>query len=266
VTSAERWGAELAAWAIDPQILAAAPESPYALPPELFRASARGDGSVSRDVALSALPPGGTVLDVGCGAGAASLALVPPAAALIAVDEQPGMLAAFAATARERDVRVTTVQGRWPETAQAVPPADVVVCHHVLYNVADLPPFVAALTAHARRRVVVELTAAHPWAGIGPLWQRAHGQERPEGPMADLAAQVVREIGLDVQVKTSVRDGRSAPRDETVALMRRRLCLPVDREPEVAEWMRELGMDRLAQRAIVTLWWDGFGEWVPERR
>src|SRR3954468_24194750 len=78
--AAERWRDELSAWAIPPDILAAAPEPPWGFPVELFRADAESPDTPSRDAALAALPDGGTVLDVGCGGGGASLALVPPAA------------------------------------------------------------------------------------------------------------------------------------------------------------------------------------------
>ncbi|HSF27292.1 MAG TPA: class I SAM-dependent methyltransferase [Actinomycetes bacterium] len=261
-TAAQRWRAELAAWAIDPAILAAAPEPPYRLPPAHFQAEHRGafdpGPQSSRDRALEALPAGGAVLDVGCGAGAASLALAPPAQRLVGVDELPDMLAAFARAALEHEVAAETVEGSWPAVAGEVGTADVVVCHHVLYNVADAVPFVRALTEHARRRVVVELTAAHPWVGLGPLWARAHGQPRPSGPTAELGAALVHEAGYDVQVETGRRRTRAAPWDERVATMRRRLCLPIEREAEVAAWMREAGFTAgdPAHQDIVTLWWE----------
>jgi len=59
-----------------------------------------------------------------------------------------------------------------------------VTCHHVLYNVAELGPFVTALTSHARRLVVVELTARHPLTALNPLWERFHGLVRPNVPTA----------------------------------------------------------------------------------
>ena len=74
--------------------------------------------------------------------------------------------------------------GTWPEVAAQTAPADVVTCHNVLYNVPDLGPFLAALTGHARRRVVLELTAAHPLTALNPLWLRFHGLQRPERPTA----------------------------------------------------------------------------------
>jgi hypothetical protein len=42
------------------------------------------------------------------------------------------------------DVTVRTLCGRWPDIAPQAPTADVVLCHHVLYNVADIAPFAAA--------------------------------------------------------------------------------------------------------------------------
>src|SRR5262249_36359587 len=82
VASPDRGASGRAAWAIPDEILARAPESPWGFPVDPFRARAErsADGaaaSVSARRALEALPEGGSVLDVGSGAGAASLALVP---------------------------------------------------------------------------------------------------------------------------------------------------------------------------------------------
>ncbi len=256
-TAAQQWAAELAAWRIDDEILAAAPESPYVLPPQLFAAAQRaGRDTPSRRRAREVLPPGGTVLDVGCGAGAAALALVPPAGRVVGVDVQVDMLAAFAAAAAERGVEHEETHGRWPVVAARVPPADVVVAHHVAYNEADLAGFAVALTAHARRRVVLELTAVHPWVPVGPLWRHFHGQDRPQGPSAHLAADVLTEAGLPVHVEewTDVEPRSELPRSDRVAFLRRRLCLGPDRDAEVD---RLLGDDAdVRVRDVATIWWD----------
>lgn len=253
-----RWQAELAAWRIDPEILARAPESPWGCPVEAFRqASPSPPDAPSRRVALDALPDGGSVLDVGCGAGAASLALTPPAGLVVGVDESPAMLAAFTDEAKAREVASATVPGRWPDVADQAPVTDVAVCHHVAYNAPDLDAFGRSLDAHARRRVVLELTATHPLTWLGPLWRHFHGQERPGGPTATLAADVLREAGLPVREERAVLPGRTMPFDVRVAFTRRRLCLPADREPEVAALLREAGPPQ--PREIVTLWWDSTG-------
>jgi hypothetical protein len=40
--------------------------------------------------------------------------------------------------------------------AADAPRVAVVVCHHLLYNVSELAPFIAGLDGHAEGRVVVE--------------------------------------------------------------------------------------------------------------
>jgi SAM-dependent methyltransferase len=253
MTAAQRWHDELAGWAIPQDILARAPESPWGFPVELFRAEQQPGASPSRDRALEALPDGGSVLDIGCGGGGASLALVPPAGEVVGVDSSEAMLTAYAEGAEGRGVRHRELLGAWPDIAEQAPTTDVAVCHHVFYNVADLPPFVAAMTAHARRRVVVELSGRHPLVDTAPLWRHFHGVDRPDGPTAQLAVEVLRELGIAPEVQQWSRPPRDVPREVYVRLNRRRLCLPESAEPEVD---RLMGEGAGALRDVVTLWWD----------
>src|SRR4051794_36244281 len=165
MNAAERWAQALAAWAIPPEILTAAPESPWGFPTELFERRADtvpAEPTPSTQRALEALPEGGAVLDVGCGAGAASLPLAARAGQLMGVDPSVEMLRAFRQRGEAAGKAVTTIEGPWPAVAEQTPVADVVVCHHVAYNVPELAPFVQRLTDHARARAVMELTAQHP--------------------------------------------------------------------------------------------------------
>ncbi|MBB3085023.1 methyltransferase domain-containing protein [Geodermatophilus sabuli] len=249
MTAVQRWRDELAAWAIDPAVLAAAPESPYGFPPGLFGSDRRPGRTVdaAREVAPS------SVLDVGCGGGAASIPVGAPE--LLAVDSSEEMLERYRAAAGSTPVR--TWCGRWPDVAEEVPPADVVVAADVAYNVPDVEAFVAALTAHARRRVVVELGDVHPWTSMGALWRHFHGQDRPAGPSAAQFGAVLAELGIAAESATEPRPDpwQDAPADVVLAFTRRRLCLPVDREPEVAEAMRRFRDDR--PRTSTTYWWVG---------
>jgi SAM-dependent methyltransferase len=254
-----RWADELAAWAIDPEILAAAPESPYGFPPALFAAGQRTGPSPLQERACPALRPGGTLLDVGAGAGAASLDLVPAGGHLHAVDSQPSMLAALGDDARTRGLDVTTYDGAWPDVAERVPVCDVVVSAHVLYNVADLPPFVAALSAHARDLVVVELTGTHPLVRLAPMWEAVHHQPRPDGPTAELAVDVLRESGIEPEVTETLLEPLTRTGDLAEAwtdFTRRQLCLPPERRPEVEDLMRR---HPARPRRVVVLAWPGTG-------
>src|SRR5579859_2795636 len=129
-TAAQQWTEMLASWAIPEQILAAAPESPWGFPPELF--ARRADKAATELTpanrrALEALPKGGAVLDVGCGAGAASLPLAPRASLLVGVDTDKRSLREFRARAQSVGVRVIAVEGRWPDVADRAPVVDVAV-------------------------------------------------------------------------------------------------------------------------------------------
>ena len=249
MSATDRWAAELAAWAIDPALLAAAPESPYGFPPALF-GSGRGAPETLAAV-RGGLP--GSVLDVGCGGGAASV----PAGAtrLLAVDSSAAMLDRYRAAAGTTPVR--TWCDRWPDVAGDVPAADVAVAANVVHNVPDLARFLLALTAHARRRVVVELTDEHPWTSLAGLWRRFHGQERPSGPTVTLFREVLAELRLVASSVTWDRPDpwRDAAPDVVLAFTRRRLCLPASRDPEIAAAMRQFADDR--PRTATTLWWPG---------
>jgi SAM-dependent methyltransferase len=270
VSALQEWGRWLGAWAIPDDILAGAPESPWGFVAEPFihRAERAGEfpPSISAHRALEVLSPGGTVLDVGSGAGAASLALAPPAGRITAVDPSEEMLAVVRRLADERGVAAKTITGAWPDVAGLTDPADVVVCHHVLYNIPELEPFIRALNAKALRRVVIEITGRHPTAWMSDLWLRFHGLRRPDRPTADDAEQSLRELGIDVRREEGLPpedpNGFSRREDE-VAFIRKRLCLRSDQDDELIE---ALG-DRLQRRnglwnaypdqqAIVTLWWD----------
>jgi hypothetical protein len=263
--SARRWREDLESWAIPAEILEAAPETPWGCPTGLFARAAEeavaartASPTPSQRRALEALPEGGSIIDVGAGGGAASLPLCPPAASVTAVDQSARMLSAFGDLAEQEGIRHSEVEGLWPDVAGKVGPADVVVCHHVLYNVGDLAPFVLALTEHARRRVVVEITAEHPQSTLNDLWLHFHGQVRPTRPTAVDAAEVLRDLGLDVgmeEIESPPRWGHQEhDRAELVAFARRRLCLPADRDPEI-----DAVLEPPAPRRNVTLWWPGSG-------
>lgn len=266
---AARWRSDLESWAIPADILAAAPSSPWELPRELFlrraRHAATEPAGLSYRTAMAALGDGGEVLDVGAGAGAAGLAVASATTHLTAVDADPAMLELLRGVAAEFEVAATTVEGRWPEVAATVPAADVVLCHHVLYNVPDLVPFLTALTEHARREVVVELTADHPLTPLNPLWLRMHGIERPDHPTAGEVQAILLAMGINPQVHVWRRPSpeQFASTQEQLASTAARLCLPPERIPELVAVIAELdaegdwGWTGGGPRHVVVLNWHG---------
>jgi len=265
-----RWRDDLSAWAIPADITSSVTESPWVLPRQVFarRADrlALAPAGASYERAWAALEPPGTVLDVGSGAGAACLPLAPRATAVTAVDAEPSMLALLSERAGAVGLDLRAVPGRWPEAAAQVPPADVVTCHHVVYNAPDVEPFLTELTRHARRRVVVEMTTVHPLTVLSPLWLRFHGLIRPTAPTAADLLAIVSEMGLEARhtewSRPAEADYASFP--ELVDVTRRRLCLPPERASEVDAALLDMGISRnkpgdlgSSGRDVVTIWWEG---------
>src|SRR4029453_14619207 len=207
MSAADHWAAQLGEWGIPDEILAQAPISPWSHDVAMFSVDDTLDREgLSARVAREVLPlNGGVVLDVGCGGGRSSAVLVPPAETLIGVDVNATMLAAFEDAAGSLGVAVQTVHGRWLDVAPTTPIADVVVCHHVFFNVADVVPFATALTEHARLAVVGEIPVRHPLSGWNAAFKHFWDLARPVGPTdADLIA-VLREAGFAPEVWHSHR-------------------------------------------------------------
>lgn len=252
------WAADLGSWAIPPDILAHAESAPWGHAVQMFTVHGEVPDSRSHQIAREALPLEGSVLDVGSGGGRASAALVPGAGMLTAVDHDAGMLAAFADMAVARGVRHHEFQGQWPAVADDVPEADVVVSHHVAFNVPDIAPFLEALDGHARRRVVLEVPMHHPLTWMNPLWKKFWDLDRPTRPSARDLHVIARSLDLDAQIEvwqdfTWGRRVEMSP-DDRVDFVRTRLCLPLDRADEVRAAIAEVQDD--APRELVTIWWD----------
>ena len=267
----DRWQADLAAWAIPEHITSAVADSPWVLPRQVFArradrlAAAPSGPSFEREWA--ALDPAGTVLDVGSGAGAASLPLLARCAGLAAVDTDVEMLRLLGERASRAGVAARLIQGTWPDVAAQAGLADVVTCHHVTYNVpTNTGRSSVALTAAARRSVIVEMTATHPLTSLNDLWLKFHGLRRPVGPTAADLLAILAALGIEAGHVTWRRPGGAdyASFAELAEVTRRRLCLPPDRAAEVASALTEAGVDPehpvdlgTSGREVVTIWWPG---------
>lgn len=255
---ATAWKTDLESWAIPQHILDQATEPPWTHPVAMFTVDGDVADSHSHQVARYALTPGGSVLDVGSGGGRATFALTPPAGTVIAVDHQQAMLDEFARAAETRGVIHHEYLGDWPDVADLVPEADVVVCHHVAYNVAQIVPFLQALNAHARSRVVLEVPMTHPMSNMNALWKKFWDLDRPTRPTAHQLGEIAASLGYDVHVdvwQDETWGNRVAmPEAERIRFARIRLCLTEDRDAEVAAALLE---QKDAQpREVATVWWD----------
>lgn len=265
MSAAERWRALLAAWALPPDLLAAVPDSPYEWLAGLWRREAEPEiDTPTARVITALLPPGGSVLDVGAGTGRASLALAGRGHPVTAVEPNPKMAAALEAEAEAAGVEVRLIEAAWPAVAPRAGRHDVALAIHVVYDVADLAPFLQALHRAARAGVVLEAGERHPWSGLTKYYRALHGLDRPDGPDADLLIEVVEEVlGLSPQVERWSGPGRLrfADLQELVDLCRRRLLVPVERSaelvgllsPDIVEEGGWLGLRD--DPRVVTVWW-----------
>lgn len=261
----QQWQSELAAWAIPDEVLRTLDDdNPWTLDPAMF-APAPSAGSPGSDWsppglaarrALEALPDRGSVLDVGCGGGAASMALAERAGSIVGVDESEGMLDVFSAAAEARGLEYRTVLGRWPDVRDAVSPTNVVICHHVVYNVPDLGEFALALQSAATRRVVIELTPRHPQTRHAAVWKHFWGITRPSGPTAEDALAVLHEVGINAELEHDdrINNLRADPSPEQrAAQIARHCCLGPDRLDDVMAFLSQHPPERTPP---VVIWWD----------
>jgi hypothetical protein len=105
--------------------------------------------------------PADSVIEVGGGAGRVGLPVALRSAHLINVEPSRGMGEQFTASASDAKIaNVTLVSEPWPAAATLV--ADIVLTEDVAYFVEDIEPFIAALAAAARRRVVMGMWSVPP--------------------------------------------------------------------------------------------------------
>ena len=257
-TAAQRWDQAMAEWAIPQAILDAAPRQPFVFIPEMFAAAEPGTFELS----LSNRPRRGGLGRWGLGARrrlrGRGRSLRGHAYSHQGDRHRPPTPTCWSCSRRPPRSEASPPlwsPARGPRWADETPVADVVVCHNVLYNVTGIAPFVAALDAHARRRVVIEITPKHPQDRRRKLWRHFWDLDRPREPTASTAVDVLVEAGLSPVVEESLlpEDRFASKRsDLEAAHWCRYMCLPPEREAEVAALVAEAPFPR----ERVTIWWD----------
>lgn len=254
-SAADQWRHDLALWAIPKEILDQAAEKPWIHPPALFQIPEVIIDSLSHQRAREAMPVNGSVLDIGCGGGIAAFALTPPAAHVIGVDEQQAMLDLFTDNAAKYSVSSETILGQWPAVAEQTPIADVVTVHHVAFNVGEIVPFLLALNSHARKRVVLEVPVLHPMSNMSLGWKHFWNLIRPTVPAAGDLVTVLEEMGIQAKIEyfeSEILLDKKLP--DGNSFIRRRLCLPEERQAEVDDFLESHPMPE--RRKLAVIWWD----------
>ena len=169
-----------------------------------------------------------TALDVGAGTGRHTLALAPHVARVVAVDPSPAMLGLLREdVAAQKLANVETIASGWLEAE--VEPADVVLCSHVLYPIADPVTFIRKLEASAKQRVYVYLRVDPLPTDLG-LWSEFRGVALQAQPVHLDLVGLLAQIGIaaDVEVVEHRFTWTFADLDEAIAQLRNSLCLRED--------------------------------------
>ena len=146
-----------------------------------FRADPRRTDDPMLNRLAQEVSPDATVLDVGGGAGRFALPLALHCRHVTVVEPSESMLEELRLGAREAGIgNLSVVQGTWEEVE--IESADVVLCVHVLYGIADVATFIRKLDSHARERVVLPMFTHSPQSGLSSLWKYVHGEERVDLP------------------------------------------------------------------------------------
>ena len=165
-----------------------------------FRMDPRRELDANLAAVAALIQPGDSVLDIGGGAGRVSLPLARHCREVVDVEPSPGMCAEFAESAAEAGItNARTLQSAWPATGIS---GDVTLVFNVTYFVREIVPFVEALLAAARRRVIIGVWSVPPPNAAAELFKAAFGEEQELAPgHAELLA-VLWEMGVlpDVHV------------------------------------------------------------------
>jgi ubiquinone/menaquinone biosynthesis C-methylase UbiE len=233
---ADRWREHLAGWAIPGELTRVVASEPFALDPAMLAPhfAAPLTPTQAAILELTGEDRQASVLDVGAGRGAAVLPIADRLGSVLAVDQRADMLEALVVDSeRIPSVMVETRVGDFLALEPSLGSFDVVTSQHMIYNVADLFGYLEGLLRHARRGVVLEMTAKHPFASLELLFWRLHGLERPPGPTVADVLQALRLLGCVPRI--ALAPDRPSDPVTRLASTRQRLALPKEREPELAE-------------------------------
>lgn len=239
---------------------------PYA---RFFRLDPRRQDDPVLDALLSMVEPSSTALDVGGGAGRLALPMALRCKHVTVVEPSNSMIEQLREAASEAEIENYSVtQALW-DVAE-VDTADLALCAHVLYGVADVEPFIRKLEAHANSLVVALVFVESPMNRISKFWKPVHGKERIDMPALPELMNVLWEMGVypDVQMMEPAQSDRFEDREVALTQLRNRLYVRAG-SPE--DGRLKGAMDELLEDVDggvrvkgVTLVRQGYLSWKPE--
>ena len=145
---------------------------------------------------------------------------------------------------------VDVVESEWLDAQ--VTPADVVICSHVLYPIADPVPFIEKLNGSARARVFIYLRTDPLATDLG-LWRAFHGIPLQSQPVHTDLMGLLSQMGIfaGVEIVEHRFTWTFADLDEAHEQLRNSLCLRADDDAASAKLRSLLERDarRVAGRA-----------------
>lgn len=207
-----------------------------------------------------------SILDVGAGTGRHVLPLAPLASKVTAVEPSPAMRAQLEAAVRAAGLtNVEIIATGWP--ADQVAPADLVICSHVVYFVAEIEHFLRRLDQVNRGRAVVVLRHEQRELAILDLFERVWNEPRcPEPSFVDLFG-VACQMGIYPNVATISFNATAGFEtiDEALPMIRADLLNPEgpDVERKIQDYLNERMIYRdgrwqfdVPPTSAGVLWWE----------
>lgn len=219
---------------------------------------------------LELLRPRDTWIDVGAGAGRLAVPLAGAVRSVVAVEPSAAMRGALGSSLLDRGrSNVRIVDGRWPEVAHALAPADVTLAAFVLFDQPAVGAFIGAMERRATRRVVVSLTDRAPSAGDDEVWWELHGEAQAALPALSDFVQVLAELGRPVTATTFPYERpRAIAFDEAIAAARRTYWVRPGSDKDLAleDILRGRFMGRTGRvRLPATMTQVAVIDWAPPR-
>jgi SAM-dependent methyltransferase len=214
--------------------------------PSLQRRAAAVDNFLNR--VLERVTPDTSLLDVGAGGGRYAIPLAAHAREVVAVEPAGPMVETMREEAEAAGVtNLRIVNSDW--LAATVEPADVVICSHVIYPIADIAPFLVKLNAHTKGICFLYLNVGQPPWEDPDLWLRFHAEPmRPQPTYID-AYNLLVQLGIHANVEI-VSYRRLSPFAEPTfeaAAARYRETLILDDTPETTAHLQAVLRDVLIQ-------------------